>query len=309
MTLPDIRSILVATDLSEASDLVLTAAGALAERAGAALHVLNAFDFQRLPYTDENIGYVSFAGRIYDTEKALAAQLARTVPAGARVASQEVVIHSAAKAIVDRVAEIGADLVIIGPHRRRALADPVLGSTAEYVIRSVSEPCLVVRRPLVLPLERLLAPVDLSEPARAALDVALGWAARFGAGTADVPGTDVAFLHVIPAAYTLLSPALEAEAVAPALAREVTTALERTGTAGALRVRSEVVQGEQPAEVIVRRAEAEAADLVVLATHGYGAIRRALIGSVAAHVVRTAPCSVLLVPPALWGGGADDATR
>jgi nucleotide-binding universal stress UspA family protein len=46
----------------------------------------------------------------------------------------------------------------------------------------------------------------------------------------------------------------------------------------------------------------------VLATHGYGAVRRALIGSVASHVVRAAPCSVLLVPPALWGAGAEEAT-
>jgi len=302
-----IRSILVATDLSESSDRVLAAAAALAGRAGAALHVLHAFDFQRLPYTDENIGFVSFGGRIYDTERALEAQIARAVPDGVEIASREVVIHSASKAIVERSAEIGADLVVIGPHRRRVLADPLLGSTAEYVIRSGSVPCLVVRAPIAVPLERSLAPVDLSEPARGALEVALGWAARFGAGSADLPGTDVVFLHVIPAAYALLSPALEVEAVLPALAREVGAALDRTGTAGALRTREVVVTGERPAEEIVQHAASEQADLVVLATHGYGALRRALIGSVAAHAVRAAPCSVLLVPPALWSG-ADDAT-
>ncbi|HEV2132107.1 MAG TPA: universal stress protein, partial [Longimicrobiaceae bacterium] len=44
----------------------------------------------------------------------------------------------------------------------------------------------------------------------------------------------------------------------------------------------------------------------VIATHGYGALLRALIGSVASHVARRAPCSVLLVPPNRWA--ADEPT-
>jgi nucleotide-binding universal stress UspA family protein len=39
--------------------------------------------------------------------------------------------------------------------------------------------------------------------------------------------------------------------------------------------------------------------LLVLGTHGYGAIGRALIGSVTSRVVRAATCPMLLVPPQL----------
>jgi hypothetical protein len=35
----------------------------------------------------------------------------------------------------------------------------------------------------------------------------------------------------------------------------------------------------------------------VLGTHGQGGFERFLLGSVASDVLRTAPCSVLLVPP------------
>ncbi|HWK90556.1 MAG TPA: universal stress protein [Longimicrobium sp.] len=42
------------------------------------------------------------------------------------------------------------------------------------------------------------------------------------------------------------------------------------------------------------------ADLLVMATHGYGAVRRALLGGTAQAVARRAPCPVLLVPPRLW---------
>jgi len=50
-----------------------------------------------------------------------------------------------------------------------------------------------------------------------------------------------------------------------------------------------------PASEIVRLAEEQHADLVVMGTHGRRGIRRLIAGSVAEHVVRTAPCPVLTV--------------
>ena len=50
-----------------------------------------------------------------------------------------------------------------------------------------------------------------------------------------------------------------------------------------------------PAESIVSAAEAEAADLIVVGTHGRGPIGRLFLGSVSQHVVRHAPCPVLVV--------------
>jgi nucleotide-binding universal stress UspA family protein len=38
------------------------------------------------------------------------------------------------------------------------------------------------------------------------------------------------------------------------------------------------------------------ADLVVSGTHGYGFFNRLILGSVATHLVRNAPCSLLAVP-------------
>lgn len=44
-------------------------------------------------------------------------------------------------------------------------------------------------------------------------------------------------------------------------------------------------------------AREEAADYIVIGTHGRGGIARFMLGSVADRVVRTAPCPVLLVRP------------
>jgi nucleotide-binding universal stress UspA family protein len=52
-----------------------------------------------------------------------------------------------------------------------------------------------------------------------------------------------------------------------------------------------------PGESIVSAADAEAADLIVVGTHGRGTIGRLLLGSVSEHVVRHAPCPVLVARP------------
>jgi nucleotide-binding universal stress UspA family protein len=50
-----------------------------------------------------------------------------------------------------------------------------------------------------------------------------------------------------------------------------------------------------PASSIIKIAEEKACDLIVLATHGRTGLRRALMGSVTEHVMRSAPCPVLVV--------------
>ncbi len=52
-----------------------------------------------------------------------------------------------------------------------------------------------------------------------------------------------------------------------------------------------------PGESIVSAAAAEAAELIVVGTHGRGPIGRLLLGSVSEHVVRNAPCPVLVARP------------
>ena len=50
-----------------------------------------------------------------------------------------------------------------------------------------------------------------------------------------------------------------------------------------------------PADAIIRLAESEHIDLIVMGTHGRRGLSRLLMGSVAESVVRVAPCPVLTV--------------
>ncbi len=56
------------------------------------------------------------------------------------------------------------------------------------------------------------------------------------------------------------------------------------------------VEAGSPAAQIVRYAGRCGADLIVVGTHGRTGVSRAILGSVAERVVRTAPCPVLTVP-------------
>lgn len=51
----------------------------------------------------------------------------------------------------------------------------------------------------------------------------------------------------------------------------------------------------EPESVIIKTALDIGADLIVMGTHGRSGLRRLLMGSVAEHVVRKAPCPVLTV--------------
>jgi nucleotide-binding universal stress UspA family protein len=64
-------------------------------------------------------------------------------------------------------------------------------------------------------------------------------------------------------------------------------------------LRSEVLTGYNPADVILWRAEEDGADVIVVGARGHGAAARLLLGSVADKVVRGAQVPVLLCPTVL----------
>jgi nucleotide-binding universal stress UspA family protein len=291
-----IRSILVATDLSESSDPVVRAAGALAELTGAALHAVHAFDMELGAYTPRDPRAPGLDDWVRNAAARLDDQIGRALPRSAPpVASREVLVDKAHKVIEERAAAVAADLIVVGRHRPRPAGDSFLGSTADRVIRTAEVPCLVIGSVLSMPLRRLLVPLDMSDPALRALDAALRWGTSSGQ-----PGgggaAELTVLHVIPRVFDVKDVAFDTAVIGPELEREITAARARVG-APDITVRELVRWGDRPAEEIVRVAGEEATDLIVLATHGYGAIKRFLIGSVASGVARGAPCPVLLIPP------------
>jgi universal stress protein E len=299
MPTPNLRSILVASDLEPSSDAALRGAAALASAVGARIHLLHALHVPSSGYA--GLGFeVDVQSLNHTARRALRAQAGRAIGEADIVESQVVRSGSAQGAILGRADEVRADLIVLGPHRDRAFHGPILGCTADRVLRSANVPVLILAEPLRVPLDRIVVPVDLSDPARGALDQALHWAARIGRYDAASNQASVRVLHVVPRIYEGYDFPFDQTVVAPQLGREIDEALERTRVGRTLDVREEIVWGNSPAEDILRYVEKETPDLLVMGTHGYGALGRALIGSITSTVARVAPCPMLLVPPALW---------
>ena len=150
-----------------------------------------------------------------------------------------------------------------------------------------------------MPLRSLAVPTDFSDESRPALDLALALADRLG-GAADAAGASpptLDLLHVEWPAALRYDPDREERELLPWVAEEITGAIARTGLDHAVIHRTRVLADVVPSRGILTHAAQEHTELIVLGTHGRGAVARMLLGSVAAHVARGAGGHVVLVPP------------
>jgi len=142
----------------------------------------------------------------------------------------------------------------------------------------------------MLPFKRILCPTDFSEPACKAITVAGEFAAKFSA--------ELILMHVVGAIPALDTPAGISTFDVAAYQRELTDSAERylderrKKAPESVPVRTLVTHGEAGHE-IVRVAEEEGVDLIVMAKHGATGWRHRLFGTVTEKVVRTAHCTVL----------------
>ena len=139
---------------------------------------------------------------------------------------------------------------------------------------------------------RILCPVDFSEGASHAADLAIAMA-RSHASCINAQHVYKPVLMPVPGL-----PAPEERVSEAELSRvraETAKCFERAATLG-IRVDATVDVGE-PAIGILRRASEWPADLIVMGTHGASGFERLVLGSVTEKVLRKATCPVLTVPP------------
>jgi nucleotide-binding universal stress UspA family protein len=188
-----------------------------------------------------------------------------------------------------------ADLVVIGARGLGAVKRLVLGSVSTAVVHAVHCAVLVVKDRHASPIDTILVAVDGSPDSLAA--------ARFVGELDAVPR--VRLLAVVEAPYvprsapSVVAPALRAaasELVAERRAEQERVlgqvAIDLGGKAGS--ITTAVVVG-RPGEEIVKAANEPKVGLAVVGARGFGAIKRALLGSISEHVLHEADCPVLVV--------------
>jgi nucleotide-binding universal stress UspA family protein len=211
-----------------------------------------------------------------------------------------VAVGNVADQIGAAAADQDASMIAMATHGRVGMQRWFLGSVADRVVHTVTEPVLLVRPPEegatpAASVERVLVPLDGSELAEEALP-----RAREIASACVAP---ITLLRAVPMDWILSSDTLGIESeVSPQLLEVIEQdakgyldkAAEDLRAAG-FEVETVFAPYSHPAEDIARLAEQAAGTLVVMTTHGRSGLGRTILGSVADRVIRSSGAPVLLV--------------
>lgn len=143
-----LKSILVATDFGEASDLALAYGREMARAFGATLHVLHVADDVYVRLGGD--AYVTVLPELQkeleqDALKKLDDLLIDNDPNPVAVKKAVMTSSATAACIVEYTNDQHISLVIVGTHGRGAVAHLFMGSVAERVVRTATCPVLTVR--------------------------------------------------------------------------------------------------------------------------------------------------------------------
>lgn len=303
-----LHSVLVPLDGSSAGEWCLPLATRVARSSGARLHLAHV----HVPYEpDQLLANSSFQWegvdlREYDEKQTVreAEYLRRwedrLAEEGAEVDTAVIEGTPIADELAEYAEEVAADLIVMSSRPRSGLARALLGSVSDEVVRKASAPVLVIhpdRKDKVVgspeSIGHILVALDGSPLAECALD-----AVRTLAEATDARLT---LLHVVPdPAYlgpriTGLRPAHfepELDGAVDYL-EDVAEGLRL----GGFEVDTLVVHGDNPARAIAKVAEAQEADVIAVATHGHGGVKRAVLGSVTDGLLKWTKCPLLVARP------------
>ena len=147
----------------------------------------------------------------------------------------------------------------------------------------------------MFPLKKIVAPTDFSKPSLEGLRNAIELAEKFNAELIIV--------------YVIEPPVWSGLAYSPTGYNppDITESLKEEAMKNLDKLQSEMIPENipyrlltlegKPADQIVSFSDEQAANMIVIATHGYSGFHRFVFGSVTERVVRTATCPVLTIRP------------
>ena len=275
------KHILAATDLSPRADRAVERAFRLAKETGAALTVLTV--------TDDAIPEPLASRLRPETEEHLR-QFCDSLSQGGAIPFKTRVVAGDPPVDIPRIAgEIGANLVVLGLHRRRAFLDAFRETTLERVVRLSAPTVLLVREHADHAYERVLAAVDFSPAASAALA-----AARALAPKADIRAFHA--VHVPFTGYTDDDPRGQSgssflKAAADSRRRWMDTAALPEGVDP-----PEIVEGALGAVLNAEIGRVKP-HILAVGAHARHGLADMVLGSVARDLVRDPPADLLLAKP------------
>lgn len=278
--------VLCATDLRPRSERAVSRAHAIARGLGAQLLLLHVVDPAESARAIRRRG-----ARARFMLDAHARKLAR-LGNGAQISVRAGRPH---ETIADVAIEWDADLIVLGPYRRR-FGDSFRGTTAERVIRIADRPVLVVNRESAGPYEHVLLAADLSR-----MSIGIAHVTKDLGLLEDARACVVHALQHTRSAMLHLAGVRESEvgkyqqSLRELASDEIDTLLASAGLNSA---RCSVFSQENsPFRAIEQVANRIGSDLVVVGTSRFPLFKRVFIGSVSNEVLRGIKHDVLLISP------------
>lgn len=289
-------TVVIGTSLTAASDAVVTAGIAAARALGGRAYVVHAYPLPAA-YYGTPAGLATVHPQLLDAERAaqrqrLEAQLDRVGEASER---PETVLEMgvAHRLLLDSASDLEADLLVVGATESTGPFAPLLGSTADRVLRKATVPVLVVRGHLRMPPRSVLAPIDLSPASGDVLRRGLALLARLHGGQAGTASVDPLF--VLRETERRGSEQFSPDQIDRLAREELGRQIDAVDPEDAWHLRGRVRHGHAGHEILADLAE-RPVDIAMLGTHGHSGFERFLLGSVATGVAQRADCSVLVLP-------------
>ena len=295
-----LKKILLPTDFSRCAEQALAHTVFLAEKYSAEihlLHVITLFEDQPLLVNDEITETEEMIRKLEDmVEK----QLNNVVNSHGSV---DLVINtimkrgiSAAPIILEYSSDQNIDLIVMGTHGRRGLGHLLLGSATEEVVRMAKCPVFSVReseKPKSMEaINKILVPIDFSDYSKSAFS--------YAAEIAESYRAQLQLFHVIEEtmhpAYSLSGKSSKIDLV-PGIEEDYRKKIRKMIKASGISMEDTeiIINSGQAALNIIKFANENLSDLIVIATHGLTGIEHFLLGSVTEKVVRMAPCPVFTI--------------
>jgi len=193
--------------------------------------------------------------------------------------------------ILDVARGKNADLIVLGTYGRKGLNRMFMGSVTSRVISESPADVLVVKKPCTEctgEYRSILVPYDGSDFSKKAIIRACQIAAQDN-GTVSV-------LYVIPRYEEMLN-FFQTESIQNSLIQEaekiIASAREFASLQGSV-VSAQVSEGHAP-DRIVEVAKEQKHDLIVMGSHGYRGVNKAIMGSTTERVILNAGCPILVV--------------
>jgi nucleotide-binding universal stress UspA family protein len=190
----------------------------------------------------------------------------------------------------------GAELLVVGSRGRGAVRSALLGSVALHCVNHAPCPVLVVHPGASTPQpRRVVVGVDGSGDSRAALVTAMDEAVRCGAEVEVVVAYQLADYWTDLTSVIVPTEDQIRDGLQERTEDLVQGVLAERGTSGDVPIVRTRVVGGAAGDVLVGRARG--ADLLVVGSHGRGAVRGLVLGSVALHCALHASGPVMVVHP------------